>query len=65
MMLTVDHGTAERWREMAEDDNPAGPLYTGGVFAEADMVGGGLAAGSTAACTILYACSPQSGCCAG
>jgi hypothetical protein len=34
-----------QWRGSAEGDNPAGPLYTGGEFAEADMVGGSLASG--------------------
>jgi hypothetical protein len=26
------------WRASADQDNPAGPLYNGGEFAEADMV---------------------------
>ncbi|WBB80306.1 DUF6229 family protein [Micromonospora sp. WMMD882] len=27
-----------RWRESADGDNPAGALYTGGAYAEADIV---------------------------
>jgi len=30
--------TAARWRTTADDSNPAGPLYSAGVFAEADIV---------------------------
>jgi hypothetical protein len=33
--------TIELWRERADSDNPAGPLFVGGEFAEADIVGGG------------------------
>jgi hypothetical protein len=28
-----------RWRRSADADHPAGPLFTGGPFAEADIVG--------------------------
>jgi hypothetical protein len=30
--------TAAKWRTTADDSNPAGPLYSSGVFAEADIV---------------------------
>lgn len=28
----------DRWRSEAGADNPAGPLYTGGRYAEADII---------------------------
>jgi hypothetical protein len=38
---TVDgEGLAMRWRDAADADNPAGPLYAAGEFAEADIVAG-------------------------
>ena len=40
MASMVAEEIATQWRESAEGDNPAGPLYAGGEFAEADMVGG-------------------------
>lgn len=49
----LDHPAAEtadslvdRWRTSADDDNPAGPLFASGRFAEADIAtpGEGLAA---------------------
>jgi hypothetical protein len=40
MTATVAEKIAARWRESTDGDNPAGPLYAGGEFAEADMVGG-------------------------
>jgi Family of unknown function (DUF6229) len=30
--------TAADWRSTAGPDNPAGPLYTAGMFAEADII---------------------------
>ncbi|WP_433180251.1 DUF6229 family protein [Actinoallomurus sp. CA-150999] len=30
--------TAEKWRTTAGDDNPAGPLFAAGTFAEADLI---------------------------
>jgi hypothetical protein len=30
--------TLVRWRTEADADHPAGPLYTGGEFAESDMM---------------------------
>jgi hypothetical protein len=33
-------GLATRWRDTADADNPAGPLYAAGEFAEADIVAG-------------------------
>jgi len=27
-----------QWRISADEDNPAGPLYTGGDYAEADII---------------------------
>ena len=30
--------TAEQWRTNAGDDNPAGPLFAAGTFAEADLI---------------------------
>jgi hypothetical protein len=55
--------TAAGWRAAAEADNPAGPLYSSGAFAEVDMIAGDSAHTAGPACTILYACSPQTGCC--
>lgn len=43
MMVTAAERIGAQWRESAAGDNPAGPLYRGGEFAEADMVGGSLA----------------------
>ena len=40
MTSMVAEEIAAQWRDSAEEDNPAGPLYAGGEFAEADMVGG-------------------------
>jgi hypothetical protein len=31
-------GLAGRWREEAGSDNPAGPLFTAGAYAPADIV---------------------------
>ncbi|MCP3097390.1 DUF6229 family protein [Myxococcus sp. K15C18031901] len=28
----------EQWRNMADDNNPAGPLFVGGEFAESDII---------------------------
>lgn len=33
---------AHAWRRTASDDNPAGPLFTGGRWAEADLLDLGL-----------------------
>ena len=55
--------TVADWRTTADPDNPAGPLYSSGAFAETDMVEGGSSQTAGPVCTILYACSPHSGCC--
>lgn len=28
----------EQWRNMADDNNPAGPLFVGGEFTESDII---------------------------
>lgn len=38
MAIELAEETAAKWRTTADDSNPAGPLYSGGVFAEADIV---------------------------
>jgi Family of unknown function (DUF6229) len=38
MAIELAEETAARWRTTADDSNPAGPLYSGGAFAEADIV---------------------------
>jgi hypothetical protein len=35
--------TVARWRRSADADHPAGPLFTGGAFAEAEIVNAELA----------------------
>ena len=37
-MTQSAHLTPTQWRESADDANPAGPLFAGGAFAEADIV---------------------------
>lgn len=31
-------GVVSKWRNEAGEDNPAGPLYSHGIYAEADIV---------------------------
>ena len=38
MTIELAEETAAKWRTIADDSNPAGPLYSGGAFAEADIV---------------------------
>jgi hypothetical protein len=38
MEIETAERTAEQWRTAAGPDNPAGPLYASGVFAEPDIV---------------------------
>jgi hypothetical protein len=38
MTIGLAEETAAKWRTTADESNPAGPLYSGGVFAEADIV---------------------------
>jgi len=38
MTTELAQETAAKWRTTADDSNPAGPLYSSGVFAEADIV---------------------------
>ena len=33
-----ERSAADRWRDGACSDNPAGPLFAGGEFAQADIV---------------------------
>ena len=33
----MPHEDAARWRSEAGDENPAGPLFTGGNFAESEI----------------------------
>lgn len=49
--------TAQSWRTAAEQDNPAGPLYAAGVFAEVDIIEGNATHTELSGCTILYACT--------
>ncbi|MEV5748150.1 DUF6229 family protein [Actinoallomurus sp. NPDC052308] len=36
--LQLAEQTVEQWRTVACADNPAGPLYASGTFAEADLI---------------------------
>ena len=36
--IDIAEETAARWRTTADADNPAGPLYSAGIFAEADII---------------------------
>lgn len=38
MTIEIAAETAAKWRTSADENNPAGPLYSGGAFAEADIV---------------------------
>jgi hypothetical protein len=38
MEVEAAEKAAERWRTVAGPDNPAGPLYLSGAFAEPDIV---------------------------
>jgi hypothetical protein len=42
-LLASAEQTIARWRTDAGDDNPAGPLYIAGEFAESDMMAEDLA----------------------
>ena len=35
---TLNNNLVELWRSEADSSNPAGPLFAGGQFAEADIV---------------------------
>ena len=35
---TLAEGLVAQWRNQVADDNPAGPLFAAGEFAEADIV---------------------------
>jgi uncharacterized protein DUF6229 len=54
---------AARWRTGADADSPAGPLYTAGKFAEADIAAPGRAI-TRISCLARTACTAQgSQCC--
>ncbi|WP_266169882.1 DUF6229 family protein [Dyella subtropica] len=38
-MLDATQEVADQWRSSANSDNPAGPLFVSGQFAEADITG--------------------------
>lgn len=38
MGIAAAEQTAEQWRTVAGPDNPAGPLYASGAFAESDIM---------------------------
>jgi Family of unknown function (DUF6229) len=60
MDVEIAEGIVARWRTMAEADNPAGPLYTSGAFAESDIIEAETSYGTTcSACTA----SPTAHCC--
>jgi hypothetical protein len=40
-MLANRSRTVQQWRNVADDANPAGPLYIAGAFAEADITNPG------------------------
>lgn len=66
-MHTLTHeGTetiAARWRSGTDADSPAGPLYTAGRFAEADIAAPGRAI-TRLSCLARTACTAQgSQCC--
>jgi|HubBroStandDraft_1064217.scaffolds.fasta_scaffold02046_5 hypothetical protein len=51
--LTLDaQEVMARWRAQAGADHPAGPLYTGGEFAESDMMADELALSPIPHCPI-------------
>ena len=55
--------TASRWRTDAAADNPAGPLYAAGKFAEADIASPGRTL-TRLSCFARTACTAQgSQCC--
>lgn len=37
--MKIAERTADEWRVTAGPDNPAGPLYASGSFAESDIIG--------------------------
>ena len=52
-MLDVHQASqgAERWILSAEGDNPAGPLFSGGEYAAADIVGSATRSTACSACS--------------
>jgi hypothetical protein len=38
MDVEIAERTVEQWRTTAGPDNPAGPLYASGAFAESDII---------------------------
>lgn len=53
---------AARWRSGADIDSPAGPLYTAGKFAEADIAAPGRAI-TRLSCFARTACTAQGSLC--
>jgi hypothetical protein len=58
--MEIAERTADGWRVTAGPDNPAGPLYASGPFAEADIIGASIAI--TAGCSACSA-SHTGDCC--
>jgi len=59
MSSHVDHAeTVSQWRIDAGQDNPAGPLFSHGLYAEADIV-------SEAAASVFQDASSSTGCTVG
>jgi hypothetical protein len=54
-MLNASRDQANNWRNHAGDNNPAGPLFVSGQFAESDI------ASSTNVLTVGAACSGHCG----
>jgi hypothetical protein len=53
MMLAADpRRTIAQWRTEADADHPAGPLYTGGEYAEPDMMSEEMAFSPITVCPI-------------
>ena len=52
-MIDVDQSSqvGERWVLSAEGDNPAGPLFAGGEYAAADIVGSATRSTACSACS--------------
>ncbi len=55
--LETAEETTQRWRSSPDADNPAGPLYAAGTFAEADIAAPEMVFTAGAYCTEAGPCS--------
>lgn len=62
---SIGNAMAARWRQSAGRDNPAGPLFVAGEFAEADIVGDTMALTDNCgtACTVSNTGAHCPACC--